>query len=94
MSMLETHYSDGGHGGPFPTVYDAYHHAFLMLKGSQALRPMQRVDIRDGVAGPLVATLRRNAEDHLIFDWAPGQECICGWGAFCGCEPRVTKEDA
>lgn len=58
--MYELHYSDGGHGGPYRvlgllrsrTVEDAREGAARYLR--RMPHPRGHVDIRTGVAGPLV----------------------------------------
>ena len=87
---LELHYSDGGHGGPHPHIHAAYEYASRYLQGTTAASGA--VEVRYGVSGPLVArVIKRTDPDAVrpvvLFRWAPGMACECGWGALCECDP-------
>jgi hypothetical protein len=61
---LELHYSDGGHGGPYPSMSVAIARAIALINGSGGRT--RRIDIRDGVNGSLRATVALEAGPDVI----------------------------
>ena len=57
--MYELHYGSGGHGGPYPSVDAALVRARGLLASGEAHGT--RIDVRAGVAGPLVAYVHKHA---------------------------------
>lgn len=49
--QYELHYSNGGHGGPYPTLEHAKEASVRLLKGCKS---MQSIEIRAGVRGELI----------------------------------------
>lgn len=61
-TQIELHYSTGGHGGPYFGEQDAIEQAKLLLNGCKS---WQWIALRQGVNGPLIATVWR--DDDLGF---------------------------
>ena len=70
---IEIHYGTGGHGGPYPNTVEALTAAIRKLRGSHSER---RIDIRDGVGGPLLAKVSKRSNGGITIEGMDAMSCL------------------